>query len=121
MPVAQPDLRLAGVAPQHLGVDVDRARIFADTREDRGLETAVVGVSRLGGAQLLDLRQGGGRLALTEQRHGVVMARAVKAGRKLEAACEQILGVVIAAQASGDLGEHADRGNVGRMLDKMPA
>ena len=121
MPVTQPDLRLVRVAPQHLGVDVNRARIFADARQDRGLETAVVGVSRLSGAQLLDLRQGGGVLALTIERHGVVVARTGKAGGELEAAREQILGVVVTAQARGHLGEHADGSDVGRVLVQVPA
>src|ERR1700730_18446791 len=121
MPVAQPQLRLARVLLEHAGVDVDGARIFPDTREDRGLETAVVGVARLGGEQLLDVWEGSGMLALAVQRHGVVVTSTGEAGRELEAARQQTLGVVVAPEARGVLGEHADRGDIGRMLAQMRA
>ena len=81
----------------------------------------VVGIARFGLEQALDLRQRRGMVALTVQRHGVVLPGAVEVRREFQAPGQQILGVVVAPDARGDLGEHAQGGDVGGMLVQVPA
>ena len=78
------------------------------------MEVAVARVAGLGGEQALDHRQGAGGVVVPVQQHRVVEQRGGEVRRELEAALEQLEGVVVAAEARRDFGEHADRRHVGR-------
>ena len=60
-------------------------------------------------------------MTLAHERHGVVVPGAVEAWRELQAALQQLLGVGVAPEARGDFRQHAQRRNVGRMLDEVAA
>jgi len=66
--------------------------------------------------QALDLGQCLLRLVVAMQRLGIVLARGLKARRQFQTACQQPAGIFVTPQARGDLGEHADRGDIGRRL-----
>ena len=93
-----------------------RALVLADAGEDHGREVAVAGIARVDGEQALDFGEGGRGLVAPVQQDGELVARGHEARRELEGALEQVLRVVVAADAHGDLGEHADRRHVGRGL-----
>ena len=119
--VAQPDLGLARILLERLHIDVDGAGILGDPGQYRGVQASIIGVARLDGQEPFDFGKRRGMLALPEQRDRVVVTRAVKARRELQAAGEQVLRVLIAAEPCGDLGEHADRRHVGRTLAQVLA
>ena len=121
MPEAHPDLRLLRVLLEHALVDLDRLRVVAEVGEDRGLQEAIGRVARLTREQLLDLAERRRGVALPHQHRGVVVTCHVEARRELEAALEQLLGIRIAAQPCGDLRQHAQRGDVGRVALKVRA
>ena len=83
--------------------------------EHRGVQVAIAGVTRLPGEQPLDLRQRQIRLALAVEHHGIVVARFIEARRELEAAFEQLLRILVAAQPRGNLRQHTQRRDVGRV------
>jgi hypothetical protein len=112
--VAEPDLGLQRVLAQQLLVEADGFVVFADTRQYGGLQVAETRAARIGREQLVDLCQGLDRLVVPVQYHGIVVPRGLEARRQFQAACQQALGVVVATDARGDLGQHADRRHVGR-------
>ena len=120
MSVAEPDACLPRVFLQDADVDLDGARVLADPGQHRSLEGPVVGIARFGLEQSLDLRQRRGMITLAVQSHGVVLTGAVEVRREFQTPRQQVLGVVVAADAGGDLGEHAQRGDVGGMLVQVP-
>ena len=120
VPVTEPDARLARVFLENRDVDLDGARVLTDPGQHRRLEGPVAGIARLGLEQSVDLRQRRGMITLTVQSHGVVLTSAVEVRRELQTPRQQILGVGVAADAGGDLGEHAQRRDIGGMLVQVP-
>ncbi len=114
VPVAQPDLRLAVPLGQHALVELDGAGVLADQAERRGHQVAVVGIGRVFGQQALDVGQRRLGLVLAMQHDRQVVPRAGEARGQLQAVRQQRLGVAVAADAGGELGQHADRRDVGR-------
>ena len=119
--VTHPDLRLARVLLEDVLVDADGLLVFADARQHRRMQGAVVGVVCVGGEQPLDLLQRRGVLALAVQRDGVVVPCAEKARRQLQAALEQVLRVAVAANPAGDFGQHAEGRDVRRVFRQVPS
>ena len=113
--VAHPDTRLGRVLGQDALVQLDGLCVFPDRIEDRRLEVTKAGVARLAAEDPLDLGQRLDLLVLAVQHERVVVARGREAGRELEAASQQLLGVRVAAQAARHLRKHADRGDVSRV------
>ncbi len=102
-------------------VQVDRLLEVADPGEDRGLEVLVARIVRLELEQRLRFPQRLNRLVLAVENDGVVVARRRKAGRQLEATCQKVLGIVVAAQPCGNFREHADGRHIGRELFEVGA
>ena len=121
MPVAHPDRRLRGMTAQDLVVDPDRLGVIPDLRQDDGAQIAVRPVARLDGEQPLDFLHGLRRLVLTVEHERVVVTGGIKAWREFETALEEMLGVPVPPQPAGDLGEHAQCGDVVRVARKMLA
>ncbi len=104
MAIAHPALRVARIVGQQRAIALHRAGVFADLAQRRGLQAAVVRVPRVGRQQHLDLSQ---RLAgsVLAMKHGrVVVPCGGEAGRQLQAAREQRLGGLEAAQARAACG-----------------
>ena len=114
MPVAQPDLRLAVPLGQHALVELDGAGVLADQAERRGHQVAVVGIGGVFGQQALDVGQRRLGLVLAMQHDRQIVPGAREARGQLQAVRQQRLGVAVAADAGGELGQHADRRDVGR-------
>ena len=114
MAVTHPDLRVPGIFVEDARIDRDRRIVVADPAQHHGLQVAIAGIGRVDGQQGFDFRQGLHRLVAAMQDQRVVLARGVEARCEFQATREQVLGILVAAQARGDFGEHADRGHVGR-------
>ncbi len=114
--LAEPDPGLLRILPQQFLVDADRPVVIADAREHHGPQVAEARAARFGREQLVDLRERFHRLVVPVQDDGKIVPRRLEAWRQFEAAREQVLGVAVAADAGGDLGQHADRRHVGRKL-----
>ena len=116
MPVAHPDLRLPRMRGEHLGVDLDRLIELADARQDRGLQIVVAGIARARAASSVSIsRRASHGLVLPMQDDRIVVAGGREARRELQAARQQVLGILVAAQPRRDFREHADGGDVGRI------
>ena len=71
--------------------------------------------------KLIELGQCLGGLPFTMQYEGIVVTRGHERRRKLECAGEQTLRIAVAAQSRCHLGEHADGGDIRRVLFQMGA
>ncbi len=116
MAVAHPDLRLTGVFGQYPGVDLQRLRVLADPTENRALQVARTGVPGVFREEPVDLRQGLGGLVLAVQDHCIIVPCSRKARRQLQAADQEVLGIVEPPDPGSDLRQHPDCGDIGRPL-----
>jgi hypothetical protein len=114
VPQAQPDPGLVRMPGEDALVQPDRFVVIASAAQHDRLEVAVAGVAGIAGQQVFDLGQCVLRTVAAMQDHGVVLARGMEARCQLQAALEQAGSILVAANSRGDLGEHADRGDVGR-------
>lgn len=117
--VAQPDARLMGVLCQYAGKEFDRPAKITSAGEDGCLEIAIAGIARLVREQSVYLCECGAGLALAQQDDGVVVARGSEARREFEATLEEQLRIAVATEPGTDLREHANRGDIGRMLQQV--
>jgi len=106
-------LRILG---QHARVDLVGALELADPPQDHCVQVTEGRVAGLRGECQLDFPQRFGGACLAVQGDGVVVSGNREVGCQLEAARQQVAGVHVPAEAQRDLGEHADGGDVGRML-----
>ena len=109
MAVAHPQFRLVRAGRRATAVEREGFVMAADPAERGRLEA---GVAEVGRAFLLDPFELGDRLggAVLLVEHGrQIGARGGEAGRQLERAAQQVLGIAEPADARGKLGHHADR------------
>ena len=116
MAIAHPHFRIARVVFQQVGIDADGGFVVTDPAQHHRLEIAVSKMPRIGCQQMLDLDQRLLRPVAAMQDQRVILPRCLEAGGQLQAALEQMQGVLVATQPGSDFGEHADRGNVSRRL-----
>ena len=114
VPQAQPDPGLVRMPGEDALVQPDRFLVIAGAAQHDRLEVAVAGVAGIAGQQVFDLGQRVLRTIAAVQDHGVVLARGMEARGQLQAALEQAGGILVTAYPGGDLGQHADRGDIGR-------
>ena len=118
---AEQQARLARRAGEDGAVGRDRLVEAAEAAEDRGLEVEVadlVGFLGEDGVEQLQ-RVGVAPGAVEDERE--VGARRGEGGLELDCAAEEGLGVAQPADATGELGHHADRSNVERVVLEVRA
>ena len=121
MTVAHPDPGLVGQPVEHLPVEGDRLFEAADPAERRRLQILVRDVFGRLVEQEVEDPDGLGRPVLPVEHGGEIGAGRGEAGRELEGAAKQGLGIRIAAEPAGQLRHHPDRRDVGRLLLEVGA
>ena len=114
--VAHPHPRVVRIFAEDRFVQFDAGVVFAETAQDCSLQRAAAGIARIVGEQGFELGQRRLRLLFAVQHQRVVLARLAEPGRELQATFEQMQRVFAAPDPHRQFGEHADRGDIGRVL-----
>ncbi len=115
VPQAHPPLGLDRMVVEDGPVGLDGRLVFPDLGQGRGLQAAVGGMAGLDGEQAVDLFDSERGTVLAVEHQGVVVPGGLEARRQLKAPVQQHLRVVVAADAPGHLGQHAQGGHVVRL------
>ena len=121
MPVAQPNVGMFGMRLQYFRVYVDGFAVLADLDQNDRLQISIHRIVRIQLLQPIDLSKRGCGFIAPMQNHGVLVARRIEARRQLQTSLQECLGVGVAAQTGRHLGQHAQRGHIGRVLLQMRA
>ena len=116
MAIAHPDARVLGIFVEDRGIQVDGRGIVANPTQHDRLQVAVTGVAGFDRQQGIDFGKRLRGLVGPVQDEGVVLARGMESRGQLQAARQQALGILVAAQADRHFGEHADCRDIGRSL-----
>ena len=112
-------MAFVGVLLEEVRVHPARALVLTDAAQDHGRDIAVGRIAWVRGEQALGLGEGARGVVQPVEEYCELVACGRKARRELECTVEEVFRVHVAANAHGDLGQHADRRHVGRCLHQV--
>ena len=113
MGIAHPDLGLVGPVLQDVLVKGQGLVIIANLAKGCGRQVLVIGIIGVQGQDRIQFGQGLLDPVLAMQDHGQIRPGSGKARGQIKRAPQQVLSIAIAANPSGQFGQHADRRDIG--------